>query len=294
MSGRSASIRPIRSGLPLPVSRVEIVTAISMTKNPGKACVACMVNDTLFARVVGEMTNLRAAWFAAEFALDLAQGKPASILTCITELPKGRDIATSGWLGRDRDLDVISRVRKKFGDSEVVFRRKRDEPRFDTVRAHAKASLDFDEWQPPPLETEQSIASVIGREVEHKVESPLESVLLKALKRYFPEPTVAHPYRDRPTIRVPAFKGEFGTLIPQLRCGPYRADFAIVNPMTKLFVEVDGYECHDVREQRDRDRERDRYLMARGWRVPRFSGRQVYRNPYQCAEEVMEILRGLE
>jgi len=55
---------------------------------------------------------------------------------------------------------------------------------------------------------------------------------------------------------------------PQVQVGPDRVDFVVGE---RLVVEVDGREFHD----RDRDYQRDARLSARGYRVLRFSYRQV-------------------
>jgi very-short-patch-repair endonuclease len=47
----------------------------------------------------------------------------------------------------------------------------------------------------------------------------------------------------------------------------------------KLIVELDGYEFHRTRSAFERDRERDAALQALGWRVLRFSWRQVIDDP---------------
>jgi very-short-patch-repair endonuclease len=56
--------------------------------------------------------------------------------------------------------------------------------------------------------------------------------------------------------------------------GPYIADFACRSPV-KIVVELDG-ETHGV--QAEYDAKRTRYLESRGYRVLRFSNRDVLRN----------------
>ena len=53
----------------------------------------------------------------------------------------------------------------------------------------------------------------------------------------------------------------------QVPIGPYVADFACV--AARLIVEIDG-RSHDGLESRQRDRERDAWFAAQGWRVVRF------------------------
>jgi predicted transcriptional regulator of viral defense system len=67
--------------------------------------------------------------------------------------------------------------------------------------------------------------------------------------------------------------------------GTLEVDFAW--PDQKLVVEVDGYATHGTRRGFEVDRERDRRLMLAGWRVARFTWRQVRR---ASAEELRELL----
>lgn len=71
----------------------------------------------------------------------------------------------------------------------------------------------------------------------------------------------------------------------------YRADFVICenieNP-SMIVVECDGHEYHErTKEQAERDRRRDREMQSAGYRVFRFTGREIYRNAFKCAEEVL-------
>lgn len=59
----------------------------------------------------------------------------------------------------------------------------------------------------------------------------------------------------------------------QVPCGKYRIDIAL--PAYNLAIECDGKAYHSTPAQREHDRRKDRFLRARGWRVLRFSGRQI-------------------
>jgi very-short-patch-repair endonuclease len=69
--------------------------------------------------------------------------------------------------------------------------------------------------------------------------------------------------------------------------GPYTVDF--LWPDARLVVEVDDFRTHGRRETFESDRERDAWLQLRGWRVVRFTWRQLERRP----AEVVAALRGL-
>jgi Protein of unknown function (DUF559)/AbiEi antitoxin C-terminal domain len=59
----------------------------------------------------------------------------------------------------------------------------------------------------------------------------------------------------------------------------------------RLIVELDGFETHGTRAAFERDRARDRRLMAQGWRVARVTKRQLDDEPQQIAEELRTLLR---
>jgi very-short-patch-repair endonuclease len=103
------------------------------------------------------------------------------------------------------------------------------------------------------------------------VESPLERVW----------PSVWYPMRHRDVV-----------VEPQKQVGPYRVDFLIED---QLVVEIDGYLYHRAsRDQLIRDYKRDRYFGARGYTVMRFSGYEVWDDPWQCAHEVDTYVKDLE
>jgi very-short-patch-repair endonuclease len=57
-------------------------------------------------------------------------------------------------------------------------------------------------------------------------------------------------------------------------------------------VECDGHDFHErTKEQAQRDKSRDRYLQANGWRVLRFTGSEIHRTPEKCADEIASIIQ---
>lgn len=86
----------------------------------------------------------------------------------------------------------------------------------------------------------------------------------------------------------------------QAPIGPYRVDFlvgALEAPDDKIawvVVECDGHDFHEkTKEQAQRDKKRDRYLAGYGYHVLRFTGSEIYRDPLECAGEVMRFLEPL-
>ncbi len=272
------------------VGRIEAVVNVSLRGgNPGDAAVGCMIGGKVVARRVGHMSNCRASWFAIELAIDMAEGKPMNVITCFSEKPpKSMD---------HRDADVFSRITRKSHNSHDVLRiRKHEDDRFDVVLNHVRQCLNGNGpvWIPSSDYTRESVQGVIEDRANAKTESPAEVSLLSAMRRHFPHPAIAYPNAGRPWEGVPAFQGELGKLIPQMKVGKYRGDFAVINDNARLFVEVDGYAFHDsTRDQLEHDRQRDRFLMAQGWRVARFTGREVWKDADRCADDVATILRSL-
>lgn len=69
---------------------------------------------------------------------------------------------------------------------------------------------------------------------------------------------------------------------------PYRPDFELVRGAELLVVELDGHEFHQkTREQVEHDKRRDRWFAAQGYRVIRFTGSEVWRDPDACVDEAI-------
>jgi very-short-patch-repair endonuclease len=81
-------------------------------------------------------------------------------------------------------------------------------------------------------------------------------------------------------------RGEFET---QYEVGPYYLDFGF--PDIKLCVEADGREYHCTPAQILHDNRRDAFLGHLGWTVLRFTGSEIYRDAYECADRVSYVAR---
>jgi hypothetical protein len=76
----------------------------------------------------------------------------------------------------------------------------------------------------------------------------------------------------------------------------YRLDFQIIvatgvemGDLGNIAVECDGHDFHErTKEQAKRDRKRDRDLQARGFRVLRFTGSEIFRDAMACAATVWD------
>lgn len=75
----------------------------------------------------------------------------------------------------------------------------------------------------------------------------------------------------------------------------YRIDFMIEHETTgvKIAVECDGFAYHETREAAARDKARDRFIQAAGVPVLRFTGSEIWAQPYTCAREITDALAAL-
>jgi hypothetical protein len=62
------------------------------------------------------------------------------------------------------------------------------------------------------------------------------------------------------------------------------------DPNFKLIVECDGFQHHSSKKSFSSDRQRDRVLQTKGYRVFRFSGQEIYHDPASKAVELAEYL----
>lgn len=74
----------------------------------------------------------------------------------------------------------------------------------------------------------------------------------------------------------------------QVIIGPYTVDF--LWPQANLIVEVDGWETHGTRSAFEADRERDAWLTTQGYRVVRFTWRQVTTDGPAVARTIRDLL----
>lgn len=129
----------------------------------------------------------------------------------------------------------------------------------------------------------------IKREVEaicSKVKSPIEARMATWL--------VAH-CSVIPAELIPEHNDWSHGLEAQVKVGAYCADLMLTSSKNsgrrKLVVECDGHEFHErTRAQAAHDKQRDRYFVAEGLRVMRFTGSEIFRDPLGCVDEIMAVL----
>lgn len=117
-----------------------------------------------------------------------------------------------------------------------------------------------------------------------KCESPIEVALLQAIGAYQFTTYGRWPkVNDRP--------GECWHIQTQVQIDKYRVDFLLVSAETsqRFVIECDGHNFHErTKEQAQRDRQRDRDLTAAGYIVLRFTGSEIWRDPWSCVEQIEE------
>lgn len=78
----------------------------------------------------------------------------------------------------------------------------------------------------------------------------------------------------------------------------YRADIYIQLRLYqqedyKIVIECDGHDYHEkTKEQVKMNNKRERALKSAGYEVLRFSGSEIYENPYRCASEISQNIIG--
>lgn len=127
-------------------------------------------------------------------------------------------------------------------------------------------------------------------------ESPIEKLLLAALfaVRDLQPFTTLHfennELPDRPEFDQAAF------FYPQAKIGQYRVDLAVwdasipfeLREPRLMIVECDGHDFHEkTKEQARRDKQRDRFLQSRGYKVLHFTGSEIWADPSAVADEIL-------
>lgn len=84
---------------------------------------------------------------------------------------------------------------------------------------------------------------------------------------------------------------------PNLRVDgkPIRPDMLFwipTKPQVKIIVECDGFDYHSDKEKFISDRKRDRALQNRGYRVLRYAGSEIHKNPAGITADLAHILWG--
>ena len=96
-------------------------------------------------------------------------------------------------------------------------------------------------------------------------------------------------YRVDFLIEIQGFAGGYGH-VPKGRDGKEIPSSEVL--ITHLVVECNGHDYHEkTKEQARKDKERDRNLQMCGYQVFRFAGSEIWRDPFDCAEQVFKFLQ---
>jgi len=127
------------------------------------------------------------------------------------------------------------------------------------------------------------------------VESPIEEMFLSAMASVGTGTVVFKAGLSINDIWARAQSLAPGCIVmsAQVPFGRYRCDFVIGasngdRDPNVLCIECDGHEHHKLTaEQRDRDEERDDWMKKRRVKVMRFTGKQIARDPFKCAQQAL-------
>ena len=63
----------------------------------------------------------------------------------------------------------------------------------------------------------------------------------------------------------------------------------------KLGIEIDGHIWHEkTKDQVQCHKERERFLISMGWKLLRFTGSEVFKNPQKCIHETIELIESVQ
>lgn len=81
------------------------------------------------------------------------------------------------------------------------------------------------------------------------------------------------------------YKADF--CIEKFRIKGYKNEIMLENP---VIIECDGYDSHSSKEQRNYDTSRENDLKMAGYSVIRFTGTQIYTDPYKCVIQTAKFV----
>lgn len=121
-------------------------------------------------------------------------------------------------------------------------------------------------------------------------ESPIEAILLKSLFLFHRVWRGQWPIIGNLPAIISAWHGSAWHISQQVKIADFRVDFVIkfITVDQQIVIECDGHDYHErTKEQAAKDRSRDRALTAMGYRVIRFTGSEIWADPWRCARDVL-------
>lgn len=157
----------------------------------------------------------------------------------------------------------------------------------------------------------EKVFNVLIEETFSYCESPIEKMMFVALtlagRERFDEVVLRHETKEFTELR----EGIDKLIIDcQHEIGKYRVDFLailvsylpvdkpeedgfeVIEIKNEIIVECDGHKFHEkTKEQAKRDKKRDRSLIDLGFNVYRFTGSEIWNDPFDCAWQVISNLK---
>ncbi len=129
---------------------------------------------------------------------------------------------------------------------------------------------------------------------EHSIKSPIEQLLYCALRTL----QELNFIEDAEPVEITGDMRVLGLIIqPQAEIGRYRVDFVISHgtgdAQRQLVVECDSQEWHERSEKERRyEKARDRFLLAKGYKVYHYTGKEIVDDPLTIAREILSHVTG--
>lgn len=99
-------------------------------------------------------------------------------------------------------------------------------------------------------------------------------------------------YQDKSTGKYRLdFNADFVSVLINSNAGNRYSEEAICKvDHPRLGIEIDGHIWHEkTKEQAQHDKKRERFLISKGWKILRFTGSEVYKDPAKCLDETIRI-----
>ncbi|MFE0233483.1 endonuclease domain-containing protein [Brucella anthropi] len=170
--------------------------------------------------------------------------------------------------------------------------------RQQTISAVLESFEDIDDWVVGDSEIERLLCAALVNRVEHGI-SEYQKVLIPrtegAADMFFTEKEYRKYLILQPQVQIDQFRVDFvlsawtfGTIHHNHRRSETSPHWR------KLVIECDGHDFHErTKEQAAKDRSRDRELSDLGYDVFRFTGSELWRDPWGCTEPILNwALRG--
>lgn len=119
------------------------------------------------------------------------------------------------------------------------------------------------------------------------IKSPIEQALFLALRQ------IKGWVEEKIYVEAVALEPQYQV---KTKTKTYYLDFLLGvllkdNTQILLAIECDGHDFHEkTKEQARKDRQRERDLTANGYTVIRFTGSEIYEDPYKCAYEIFSLI----